>query len=110
MSLPSPNPIDAQVLPRGLPLDLLSSSQEHCKKCSSTTTQDRYRTMMDGWGGMGAPFFVAPFLKRRSTAGKVGRKSEWLFCRSCLSLRPLDETARSHAEMMGLPDGLERPN
>lgn len=107
MALPTPNPIDAAVLKRGAPLDLLETTQKHCRTCSATTTQDRYRTMMDGYGGMGAPFFVAPFLKKRSTAGKVGRRSEWLFCRSCRSFRPLDENARSYAAKMGLPDGFE---
>ncbi len=109
MSLPTPNPIDAELLKRGAPLDLLATVQQHCRTCSATTTQDKYRTMMDGWGGMGAPFFVAPFLKRRSTSGKMGRKSEWLFCRGCLALRPIDENARSHAAAMGLPDGFEGP-
>ncbi len=107
MPLPTPNPLTAELIPRGLPLDLLETVQQHCKSCSVSTTQDKYRTMMDGWGGMGAPFFVAPFLKRRSTVGKMGRKSEWLFCRGCATFRPLDDNAHSHAATMGFPEGLE---
>lgn len=105
MQLPPENPIDAGLLKRGAPLDLLSSSDADCSRCLRVTTQDRYRTMMEGYGGFGAPFFVTAFTKRQSTSGKIGRKSEWSFCRSCHAFRPLDQNARDVAGRLGLPEG-----
>lgn len=110
MSLPHPNPIDAEWLVRGAPLDLIATDQIACISCNTTTTQDLYRTMMEGYGGVGAPFFITPFIRRRSTSGKLGKKSEWIFCRECQSFRPQDQNAREYAERMGLPEGFDGKN
>lgn len=105
MALPQPNPISEEYLVRGAPLDLLGSVEEACETCGRVAVQDRYRAVMRPIAGIGAPRFARPFIERSSTAGKLGKRSEWRFCRSCTSFIPLDANAREVCAGLGLPDG-----
>lgn len=105
MPLPTPNPIDEGWLKRGTPVDPLGATSFECPTCGPSTEGQRYRVIMDGWGGVGAPYFIRPFLKRSSTAGKLGTRSEWAACDTCRAFVPQDESARASAVGLGLPNG-----
>lgn len=111
MALPQPNPISEDYLVRGAPLDLLGSVEERCDTCERVAFQDRYRTIMRPIVGFGAPWFARPFIERSTTAGKVGKRSEWRFCRACTSFIPLDANAREFCAGIGVPEGfIARPH
>ena len=100
-----PDPISEGWLARGAPMDLIDSTSKTCPVCLGETEQDRYRVILGRYGGVGAPFFLKPFLRRSSTAGKVGRKSVWDLCVQCGSFLPHDSTAKEDAAALGLPNG-----
>ena len=99
------DPVDEGWVPRGTPYDRLGTERRRCPSCDDETVQDGFRIMMGRHGGMGAPFFVAPFMKRKSTKGKVGKRSEWAMCRGCGSLLPIDLAASEVAESSGFALG-----
>jgi len=104
MGLPEINPIDHGWLGRGTPIDHLGTVNAECEICMQQTTTDHYRIILGTSGGLGAPFFVSPFLKRRSTSGKIGgHKGNFSMCRICKSLLPLDESAENALVKFGLP-------
>lgn len=100
-----PDPISEGWIARGAPIDHLSTHTSECAVCGDQTTQDRYRVILGGWGGLGAPFFVRAFTRRSSTKGKIGKKSVWDFCLNCRSFLPHDDAARDEARGLGLPFG-----
>lgn len=85
----------------GTPLDHERRLEAQCPVCGRQTTQDEYVAILGKFGGVGAPFFIQPFVKKRSTVGKIGRRSRWLSCTECGSLIPADEEARSVAAARG---------
>lgn len=106
MGLPSANPIDAGWMPRGSPVDHLGPGEEICPGCKTVRQGERYRVIMGRWFGFGAPYFVQPFLKRTSTAGKTGQTSNWWVCATCRAMVPQDDLARRQALELGSPNGL----
>lgn len=86
-------------------MDLIDSHTKRCPVCATETEQDRYRVILGKYGGIGAPFFVKPFMRRASTTGKVGRKSVWDLCVQCRSFLPHDSTAKEDAASLDMPDG-----
>jgi hypothetical protein len=99
------DPITEGWLRRGAPMDYLGTHEGRCPRCDSVSLQDSYRVILGSWSGIGAPFFVRPFLRRSSTAGKIGAKSVWNLCQSCGSFLPLDADAANQAVELGLPAG-----
>lgn len=95
------DPISEGWFQRGTPLDHRGRVQRDCPVCGSETAQDEYVAILGHFTGVGAPFFVQPFVKRRSTAGKVGKRSNWFACAHCGSLFPGDEEAAAVAASRG---------
>ena len=107
MSFPSINPLDSGWLPRNIPIDHLGSTDIECPVCAERTTAEQFKIVVGGNIGFGAPFFVAPFLKRRSTKGKVGGTRVTVNqCRSCTSMFAADISAREWFTSNGVPDGV----
>jgi hypothetical protein len=107
MAFPSTNPIDAGWLPRNIPIDHLGSTNFDCPVCAEPTNAEQFKIVVGGNIGFGAPFFVAPFLKRRSTKGKVGGTRVTVNqCRNCTSMFAADISAREWFESSGVPDGV----
>lgn len=108
MPLPAVNPIDSGWLSRGTPIDHLGTVTIRCRACGSDRRAERFKVILGSSGGVGAPFFVAPFLKRRSTAGKIGgNRGQFSQCMTCKSLWPDDDEARQTLARSGLdPSGL----
>lgn len=99
------DPVKEGWLPRGTPCDPTEDVARTCPACNRETTQDGFRIIMGRYGGLGAAFFVAPFLRRKSTKGKVGQRSDWTLCRGCGSLLPVDSVALGIAAEAGFPLG-----
>jgi hypothetical protein len=95
------DPISEGWFQRGTPLDHRGRVQRPCPVCGSETAQDEYVAILGHFTGVGAPFFVQPFVKRRSTAGKVGKRSNWFACAQCGSLFPGDDVALAVAASRG---------
>jgi len=95
------DPISEGWFQRGTPLDHRGRVQRDCPVCSLETLQDEFVTILGHFTGVGAPYFVQPFLKRRSTAGKVGKRSSWFACTQCGSLFPGDGEAQAVAASRG---------
>lgn len=104
MPLPEVNPIDEEWFERRVPIDHSGTSEIECPNCGPATGES-YRAILNGHGGIGAPLFVRPFLKRKSTAGKFGRRSNWVMCTSCRALLPTDEAAEQITAELGQPSG-----
>ncbi len=105
MPFPSCNPIDAGWFERRTPVDHLGAAAFDCPGCAERRDGERYRAILGGHGGVGAPIYVQPFLKRKRTAGKTGRRSHWIMCCSCQALVPDDDAATELAAGLGLPRG-----
>ena len=103
MRLPAINPIDHGWFPQGIPIDHLGTDVRHCEICLKESEIDSYQIMLGNYGGFGTPFFVSPFVKRKSTKGKIGHKGRYQMCRNCKSLLPKDEGARNALATVGLP-------
>jgi hypothetical protein len=97
------DPIDEGWIARGAPMDLVSSELRACVRCGNITAHDRYRVILGRWVGVGAPVFLKPFLRRSSTAGKIGLRSVWDFCQGCGGFTPVDNAARGQAAELGMP-------
>ena len=107
MAFPSTNPIDAGWLPRNIPIDHLGSAKLKCPVCACPTDAEKYVILLGGNIGFGAPFFISPFLKRRSTAGKFGGKRVTVIqCRKCKSMFAFDAPAREWMRSNGVEDGV----
>lgn len=106
MAFPQINPIDAGWLPRNIPIDHLGSTTIACPVCDSNTRAEKFRVIVGRNIGFGAPYFVAPFLKRRSTAGKIGTRVVVDQCCSCTSMFASDANARQWFEANDVPDGV----
>lgn len=100
------HPIDEGWIKRGAPIDHIGRHVMACAPCGDVETlHDGYRVIFGGHTGLGAPAFVRPFLKRQSTRGKLGNRSQWWSCTSCGSLTPGDGEAVAVASRLGMPDG-----
>lgn len=104
MPFPTVNPIDSGWFERRAPVDHLGPNEFECPNCGPVTG-DRYRAILGGHGGVGAPAVVRLFLKRKSTAGKIGSRSHWMMCTQCTALIPEDENAKRTAADLGLARG-----
>lgn len=100
-NLPDPNPVDAGYLSRGGAVDHLGRATIHCKACGNEQMAERYKMILGGNFGFGAPVFVKPFLHHCSTKGKLGRKGIFALCCKCFSLWPEDEGARQSLDAQG---------
>jgi len=95
MGIPDVNPISAGWIPRGGTFDYIGASKIYCPACNGEHVAQRYRIQIGG-GGFGAPYFISPFLKRRSTVGKVGgKRGLFSICTGCESLWPEDDGAKA---------------
>jgi len=95
MGIPDVNPISAGWIPRGGTFDYIGASKIYCPACNGEKAAQRFRILLGG-GGFGAPVFISPFLKRRSTVGKVGgKRGVFAICTGCESLWPEDDGARA---------------
>jgi len=106
MGLPNPNPIDTQIFHRGAPISPLGTTQIHCEACGGQQKHERYRIIVTAHLGFGAPIFIAPFKKRASTKGKLGKRAIFVQCHSCTSLWAEDEKAKNFSfSQWGNPAG-----
>ena len=103
MALPEHNPIDAGWFGRGIPIDHRGRQEFHCTTCGHERHGERYSAILGTFVGFGAPFFVAPFVKRRSTAGKAGGdRVEVIQCMVCDRLQPLDSASGEALSRYGI--------
>lgn len=103
--VPARDPISEGWMNKGAPVDYIGRTTRSCPRCQGETTQDEYKVILGRHGGVGAPYFIKPFLKRSSTKGKVGTKSNWFVCANCGSMLPGDDTARRQAAEFMQPEG-----
>ena len=107
MAFPTTNPIDSGWVPRNIAIDHLGSVTLTCPVCDTVTNAEQFRIIVGGNFGFGAPFFISPFLKRRSTAGKVGGTRVTVTqCCTCKSMYAFDGAARDWLIASGMPDGM----
>jgi hypothetical protein len=99
------DPITEEWLEPGVPFDHVGRLTRLCSAEGTETVQDLYRVVIGAYGGFGAPRFLRGFLKRQSTRGKIGRRSQWFVCSACGGMMPADETARQQAAEFGSPEG-----
>lgn len=99
------DPISEGWMRRGAPVDHVGRMVRSCPRCQNETTQDEYRVIMGKSLGVGVPYFVRPFMKRASTKGKVGKRSNWFVCAQCGSMLPADAAGQEEARAVGTPDG-----
>ena len=63
MGQPRHNPIDAERLSRGTPIDHVGTRELYCKACGSTTKQKGYKVIVGNAWAVGTPWFARPFKK-----------------------------------------------
>ena len=95
MRLPTTNPIDSGWLPRNISIDHEGSERIDCVVCDEQTIAEKFKFLGSGGFGFGTPFFVAPFLKSRSTRGKTGTRIHIAQCTICKSAFPTDAQSRA---------------
>jgi len=106
-NLPNPNPVDAGYLGRGGSVDHLGRTNIYCRACGNEQAAERYKMILGGNVGFGAPVFVKPFLHHSSTKGKLGRRGTFALCCKCHSLYPQDEGAEESLVRAGFSiDGI----
>lgn len=94
MGLPAVNPLSAGWVNKGAAFDHLGATTIDCAACGKQQTAERYRLLVGHKGGFGAPVYVKPFLKKASTAGKIGgTKGVFTQCTGCTSMWPEDNGA-----------------
>jgi hypothetical protein len=76
----------------------LRTETSQCVECQRETEHDHFELIVGDYVGVGAPWFVALFLKRSSTKGKIphssaikGRVSQ---CSECLHVNGEDDGGR----------------
>jgi hypothetical protein len=108
MTLPAHNPIDAEWLVKGVPIDHLGTIRMICECCGKETAQEQFRLVVGEVIGLGTPFFIRPFMKRQSTKGKLGGVRGLITqCTVCDSLWPFDASGRAVLGAAGLiPKGM----
>lgn len=112
MSLPAHNPIDAEWLVRGAPVDHCGSEHRPCSGCVAETPHELFIVMAGYTAGFGAPFFAKPFMKKASTRGKLGgTKGKVAQCTRCDSIWPVDNGGSDVLEAIGVGrDGAVHPS
>jgi len=112
VGLPVHNPIDAEWLARGAPIDHIGTITLPCQTCGKETTHEHFRIIVGTYVGVGAPFFVKPFLKHVSTRGKAGGvRGEVSQCTICDGLWPTSDSGADALVKLGLPrTGLAHPD
>ena len=95
MRLPDTNPIDSGWLPRNISIDYEGSERINCVVCNEQTVAETFKFLGSGGFGFGTPFFVAPFLKSRSTRGKTGTRIHIAQCTICKSAFPTDAQSKA---------------
>ena len=101
MTLPACNPIDYGWFARGATIDHVGTENHLCKVCDGSTLHEKFVILVGNTFGFGAPFFVKPFMKHRSTKGKIGGTwGQVVQCRQCNSLWAFD-----HAGVQALAKG-----
>jgi hypothetical protein len=78
-------------------MDYLWTEKSDCEGCSQHTSRDFFTVIHGNYAGVGAPFFVAPFMKRASTKGKIptnGIKGDISMCQDCHFIRGEDNGGR----------------
>lgn len=103
--VPARDPISEGWMNRGAAVDHVGRMVRGCICCSTETTQDEYKVIMGKSLGVGVPYFVRPFMKRASTKGKMGKRSNWFVCAQCGSMLPADAAGQEAAQALGRPDG-----
>lgn len=104
MPFPSSNPIEAGWFSKGTPVDATGSCSVACPNCGLSEGEG-FVAIVGRHGGLGAPYFIKPFLKRASTRGKVGERSSWSQCTKCNALMAQDSEAHKALRGMGLSGG-----
>jgi hypothetical protein len=87
--IPRFDPVKRDIFPKGTPHDFTGRRLMPCDNCGRTTPRDFYSAIIGMWGGLSLPI---PFIKK-STAGKVGKRSHWSFCAICGEIDPIDAAA-----------------
>lgn len=75
-------------------MDYLWTEESDCPHCGIHTKRDYFVVIHGSYVGLGAPWFIAPFLKRASTQGKKvtnGIKGEISMCQKCFLIKGEDE-------------------
>lgn len=108
MAFPTCNPIDYGWFNRGVPIDHVGTISRNCPVCDRSTTHEEFLVVVGSAIGFGAPFFAKPFMKRSSTAGKIGGiRGRLAQCTTCNSLWPTDAAGADALARAGLSrDGL----
>ena len=108
MTFPSCNPIDYGWFNKGVPIDHVGTIRRDCKVCEDSTLHEHFLVVIGSAIGFGAPFFAKPFMKRTSTAGKIGGiRGHMAQCTRCNSLWPTDQAGKDALAKAGFSsDGL----
>jgi hypothetical protein len=108
MTFPSCNPIDYGWFNKSVPIDHVGTIRRDCKVCEESTVHEEFLVVIGSAIGFGAPFFAKPFMKRTSTAGKIGGiRGRMAQCTSCNSLWPTDQAGKDALAKAGFSsDGL----
>ena len=86
------------------PMSHLFTEARVCGGCQQTTEHDFFEVIIGKYIGVGAPWFVSPFLKRRSTKGKMptdGVKGQVSLCPDCLRIEGEDQNGRIIVNLHG---------
>lgn len=79
-------------------MSYLRTETKDCGGCQETTDHNVFEVIVGEYIGVGAPWFVAPFLKRRSTKGKMptkdGIKGTVCMCPNCWLIEGEDQNGR----------------
>lgn len=90
------DPIREGIFGNGTPLTHQRRLEESCSGCNAVTPHDYFKAILGLHFGFGLPF------GRKSTAGKLGRRSHWAFCAICGAATPLDEAAVDALQKAGV--------
>lgn len=108
MTFPTCNPVDYGWFTKSVPIDHIGTIRRDCDVCEKSTTHEEFLVVIGSNIGFGAPFFAKPFMKRTTTAGKIGGiRGRLAQCTICNSLWPTDQAGSNALAKVGFSkDGL----
>lgn len=92
MTVPQYDPTKGGVFPKQTPRTHTGRQDRPCTSCGEETPHDLYEAIFGMHAGFSLPF------GRKSTKGKVGKRSHWAFCALCGTPTALDDAAREVLE------------
>ncbi len=82
------DPRDVGHWPKGVPTSHLGRQNQECSECEMATPHDMWAAILGVNVG-----FKLPIGRKQSTAGKLGRRSQWATCSQCGDLSAIDDAA-----------------